>query len=118
MLKLFRRRPKPPPAPPAFQPPPQVEIVETYDGYLIRQAGTGLYAWFANADVPHWHPRDWRNHDHPFGYAYSLYRSKDLELARTTCAQVEAYMGREAERDHRTAVEAFERAVYAERVIT
>ncbi|USN15927.1 hypothetical protein PAPPERLAPAPP_01850 [Brevundimonas phage vB_BpoS-Papperlapapp] len=115
MLKLFRR-PKPP-APPAFQPPLPVEIVETYDGYLIRKTGTDLYAWFASSDTPHWRPRDWRNHDQPFGYAYSLYRTKDLELARTACAQVETYMGREAERAHSAAVEAFERANYAERVI-
>ncbi|USN13860.1 hypothetical protein KABACHOK_00230 [Brevundimonas phage vB_BpoS-Kabachok] len=94
-----------------------VEIVETYDGYLIRKVGTDLYAWFANSDVPHWHPRDWNNFGVVGGYAYSLYRTKDLDLARSAHAQVETYMGREAERAHRTAVEAFERANYAERVI-
>lgn len=113
MFSLFRRRP---PAPPAYQPPAEVEVVETYDGFMLRRAGTNAYVWIASG-TPHWHRRDWDNHSMPGGYAYRLFRTTSLEKAQAKRDDVVQYMVRKAEEAHALAVEQYERKHFPERVV-
>ncbi len=59
------------------QKPAQYEIVDAYDGLLIREVGTNRYLWRCESGTTAFAPKD-----RPPRNARELFRMPDLEIAR------------------------------------